>query len=311
VTGLYTQQTWCAATYAPILGNTPPELSPDMPTYGKLFQAAGYDTPYMGKWHLSEPWKTGMARYGFDGITEQYSLDAGNLQGTYSDPNYVNSDGEVNPFYNDEFIAKTAASWLQNKQVGDRPWCLTVGLQNPHDYQFFPSGTEFKTFTNLFTSGATNPSGSIQAATYSSQPSATGVNWETNIFNNFNASAYGYPAVPPNWEALDSLWKNKPKYQMLCRQWNGMQFGSASELPSNLNKPAYDSNTVTQFLILSKVNDETNLILTFNKKPGTTSLGFIIPNNLHPDVLANIDVITKEVKQKLIDLGTNSGGGTF
>ncbi len=233
VTGLYTQQTWCAATYAPILGNTPPELSPDMPTYGKLFQAAGYDTPYMGKWHLSEPWKTGMARYGFDGITEQYSLDAGNLQGTYSDPNYVNSDGEVNPFYNDEFIAKTAASWLQNKQVGDRPWCLTVGLQNPHDYQFFPSGTEFKTFTNLFTSGATNPSGSIQAATYSSQPSATGVDWETNIFNNFNASAYGYPAVPPNWEALDSLWKNKPKYQMLCRQWNGMQFGSASELPSD------------------------------------------------------------------------------
>jgi len=85
----------------------------------------------------------------------------------------------------------------------------------------------------------------------------------------------------------------------------------ASELPSNLNKPAYDSNTVTQFIILSKVDDETNLILTFDKKPGTTSLGFIIPNNLHPDVLANIDVITKEVKQKLIDLGTNSGGGTF
>ena len=85
----------------------------------------------------------------------------------------------------------------------------------------------------------------------------------------------------------------------------------STELPSNLNKPAYDSNTVTKFLILSKVNDETNLILTFDKKPGTTSLGFIIPNNLHPDVLANIDVITKEVKQKLIDLGTSNGGGTF
>jgi len=85
----------------------------------------------------------------------------------------------------------------------------------------------------------------------------------------------------------------------------------STELPSNLNKPAYDSNTVTKFLILSKVNDETNLILTFDKKPGLTSLGFIIPNNLHPDVLANIDTITKEVKQKLIDLGTSNGGGTF
>jgi hypothetical protein len=85
----------------------------------------------------------------------------------------------------------------------------------------------------------------------------------------------------------------------------------SSELPSNLNKPAYNETDITKFLILSKVNDETNLILTFDKKPGDTSLGFIIPNNLHPSVLANIDVITKEVKQKLIDLGTTNGGGTF
>ena len=85
----------------------------------------------------------------------------------------------------------------------------------------------------------------------------------------------------------------------------------SSELPSNLNLPVYGNDTVTKFLILSKINDETNLILTFDKKPGTTSLGFIIPNNLHPDVLANIDTITKEVKQKLIDLGSSNGGGTF
>jgi hypothetical protein len=85
----------------------------------------------------------------------------------------------------------------------------------------------------------------------------------------------------------------------------------SSELPSNLNKPAYTSSDITKFIILSKVNDETNLILTFDKKFGPTSLGFVIPNNLHPSVLANIDVITKEVKQKLIDLGTTDAGGTF
>jgi hypothetical protein len=85
----------------------------------------------------------------------------------------------------------------------------------------------------------------------------------------------------------------------------------SSELPSNLTKLAFANGDITKFIILSKVNDETNLILTFDKKPGNTSLGFIIPNNLHPDVLDNIDVITKEVKQKLLDLGTNSGGGTF
>jgi len=85
----------------------------------------------------------------------------------------------------------------------------------------------------------------------------------------------------------------------------------SAELPSNLTKLAFANGDITKFIILSKVDDETNLILTFDKKSGNTSLGFIIPNNLHPDVLANIDVITKEVKQKLIDFGTTDLGGTF
>ncbi len=33
---------------------------------------------------------------------------------------------------------------------------------------------------------------------------------------------------------------------------------------------------------------------------GKVSWGFIIPSNLHPDVLSNIDIITKEVKLKLL-----------
>lgn len=228
VTGLYSHQTWNAATFAPSLGNTPPELSPEMPTYGKLLRAAGYETPYIGKWHLSAQWETGMERYGFDGVTEKYHLDAGNLQGTYGDPNYEP------PQLHDAFIANVAASWLKKKRHSDRPWCLTVGLQNPHDYQFFPCGTEYKTFTDLFAAGTpTNPLGlKVQAVPYSTQASATGVNWATNIFNNLDVQSYGYPLFPPNWESMDSLWRNKPKYQFVARQWNGMQFGAVSDNPS-------------------------------------------------------------------------------
>jgi hypothetical protein len=65
------------------------------------------------------------------------------------------------------------------------------------------------------------------------------------------------------------------------------------------------------FLLLKKKSDETNILLKFNKKDGTTSLGLIIPDNLHPDVLANIDTITKEVKQKLIDFGVTDIGGVY
>jgi hypothetical protein len=85
----------------------------------------------------------------------------------------------------------------------------------------------------------------------------------------------------------------------------------SSELPSSLARPAYVSNTVSKFVFLDRKPDENNLILNFDKKPGDTSLGFIIPNNLHPDMLDNIDVITKEVKQKLIDLGSSDMGGAF
>lgn len=60
-------------------------------------------------------------------------------------------------------------------------------------------------------------------------------------------------------------------------------------------------NNYNHFLFLSRVKDETSSYVIYKKQPGKTSYGFIIPNNLHPDVLANIDVITKEVKQKLLN----------
>jgi hypothetical protein len=79
----------------------------------------------------------------------------------------------------------------------------------------------------------------------------------------------------------------------------------SNELPSYLKKPTFVDADITKFLYLSKINDETNIVLQFNKTVDQpTSLGFIIPNNLHPDVLANIDSITKEVKQKLVDFNT-------
>jgi hypothetical protein len=56
----------------------------------------------------------------------------------------------------------------------------------------------------------------------------------------------------------------------------------------------------SRFLILSRIEDETSAYLTFKKREGSTSYGFIIPQNISVDVLANIDTITKEVKLKLL-----------
>ncbi len=235
ITGLYTQQTWNTCTLAgSLIGSSPPVLNPAFPTYGKLLRAAGYETPYVGKWHLSYTWNTdstgGLEQYGFDGLTQQYQLDAGNLQGTYGDLNWT----EPTPQLNDAYIARIGANWLSNKRRTDGPWCLTVGFQNPHDHEFFPAGTEFQTFTNLFpyTSSINSQTvTTIQAINYTVNPSATGISWADNQYATDKTllSGYTYPAVPPNWESTTSLYANKPTWQLVGRQWLAMQFGGAFE----------------------------------------------------------------------------------
>jgi hypothetical protein len=74
-------------------------------------------------------------------------------------------------------------------------------------------------------------------------------------------------------------------------------------LVTNLATGSYVANQISTVLLLSKQPDETNINLIFDKEDGQTSYGFVIPNNLSPDVLKNIDTITRQVKTKLISNG--------
>lgn len=69
---------------------------------------------------------------------------------------------------------------------------------------------------------------------------------------------------------------------------------------SSLLKDDITNSTFKRMLFLNRVEDETNIILEFKKKPGKTSYGFIIPENIDPEVLKNIDIIAKEVQSKLL-----------
>ena len=83
---------------------------------------------------------------------------------------------------------------------------------------------------------------------------------------------------------------------------------------SNLYRDNLISGSFQRFLILSRLEDETNTNLIFKKREGITSYGFIIPQNIAPDVLANIDTITREAKQKLFSdqsIINNINGGGF
>jgi hypothetical protein len=113
------------------------------------------------------------------------------------------------------------------------------------------------------------------------------------------------------------FWNNQSTEFKITRTFNSgsnkcitLDRNLPDSLRSKINN-TLDTTTagVDKFIILRRVPDETNVILTFNKSTNPTSVGFIIPNNIHPDVLNNIDTITKEVKQKLIDAGSTDLGG--
>jgi arylsulfatase A-like enzyme len=224
ITGLYSQQNWLITTILSTPYPNPPTLpqpvlNPAYPTYGKLLRAAGYQTPYVGKWHVSVPSADSSAldNYGFDYYKSYYDPTGDNLQGTYGDEN--------RGYHNDAYIASQAIDWLNNQRPDSQPWCLTVSFVNPHDKEFFPAGTEFQTYNNLFEDSAVNPSGLQQAAPYPGNGPV--VSWDENALK--SPKSYGYPAVPRNWESGASIAANKPSTQTFVREIQQALWGGATD----------------------------------------------------------------------------------
>jgi arylsulfatase A-like enzyme len=116
LTGLYSHQTGCMITG----GST---LDPGFPTWGTMLREHGYQTRWMGKWHLTHRdnhWtpfegEQALERYGFAGGIYP-SPDGGPGQGWRTDPK----------------IAAEFADWFKQEGRAE-PWCTTVSFVNPHD----------------------------------------------------------------------------------------------------------------------------------------------------------------------------------
>jgi arylsulfatase A-like enzyme len=116
VTGLYTHQTGCMITG----GST---LDPGFPTWGTMLREHGYNTRWLGKWHLTHHdnhWtaangEQALERYGFAG-------------GVYPSPD--GAPGQAARI--DPKIAAEFERWFR-AEGGGPPWCTTVSFVNPHD----------------------------------------------------------------------------------------------------------------------------------------------------------------------------------
>ena len=223
VTGLYSHQNWVTQTIKDFPGTTSseqPVLRPAFPTYGKLLRQAGYQTPYIGKWHISIPQQgPGLTAYGFDYMTFPDPTGS-NLQATFGD------ESANPPYHNDQYIENQATAWLSARVPGEGPWCLTVGIVNPHDKEYFPPA-RVQTFQDLF---AANPTAGPALLPYWEQECATAVPYNDDVLA--NPPSFGYPTIPPNWESAAQIAANKPSTQTFGRLFQQEAFGGASDNPS-------------------------------------------------------------------------------
>jgi len=98
-------------------------LDPEIPTTGSLLRDVGYESGYVGKWHLSHSPTPEMLDFGYSGWTGNDKHLTGNpWTGRHFDP----------------IIAADARRWLAQHARSDTPWFLTVALVNPHDIMWFP-----------------------------------------------------------------------------------------------------------------------------------------------------------------------------
>ncbi|MDV3126636.1 sulfatase-like hydrolase/transferase [Mycobacterium sp. 21AC1] len=135
--------------------------SGEVPTLGNWFRAAGYDTHYDGKWHISHADLTDpatgqpMATNDDDGVIDpaavQAYLDADPL-GPYGFSGWVGPEPHGaatsnSGFRRDPLFADRIVAWLEDRyarrRAGDagamRPFLLVASFVNPHDIVLFPA----------------------------------------------------------------------------------------------------------------------------------------------------------------------------
>jgi N-acetylglucosamine-6-sulfatase len=112
--------------YGHINGVTYNEQSdPQIPIFPSMLQVAGYQTAYIGKWHMAHHARP---RAGFD-----YWLSFKG-QGTYTHPK-LNVNGVETQIegYTTDLLTDYAEAWLRTEREGAKPFCLFVMHKANHD----------------------------------------------------------------------------------------------------------------------------------------------------------------------------------
>lgn len=117
------------------------EYPADMSSFPRQLQTSGYETAYLGKYHMGE--NNDEPRAGFDYFVTHKG------QGKYFDTEF-NINGKqrkVVPGYYTTVVTDMAEEWL-NQRRGEKPWMLMLGHKAPHSF-YLPEPKYEHAFDNV------------------------------------------------------------------------------------------------------------------------------------------------------------------
>ena len=112
----------------------------DLASFPRQLQASGYESAYIGKWHMGE--KSDEPRPGFDYFVTHKG------QGSYFDTefNFNGKERRVVPGYYTTAVTDMAIEWLNRER--DKPFVLMVGQKAPHSF-YLPEAKYENTFDDV------------------------------------------------------------------------------------------------------------------------------------------------------------------
>lgn len=121
-------------------------LDPDSESFAKLFKQQGYNTAYIGKWHLD-----GHGRSSFIPKERRQGFDYWKVlecTHTYNDSKYWGNDDKLHTWegYDAEAQTKDAIAFIETQSKGESPFCLMLSWGPPHA----PYGTAPKIFRDIY-----------------------------------------------------------------------------------------------------------------------------------------------------------------
>lgn len=116
------------------------EYPTSLDSFPLRLQKAGYDTAYVGKWHMGE--ENDEKRPGFNYFVTHKG------QGKYFDTEFnIDGDRKVLPGYYTHVVTDLAVDWLKRER-GGKPFLMMLGQKAPHSF-YFPEEKYAHTFDDV------------------------------------------------------------------------------------------------------------------------------------------------------------------